>query len=101
VPFRVPIFDRDHRAVALLNGVARLNGAAVKPVGEQVPLATVRLDYFDGKGGTNLTILGTNCVYNLKQQTAASPDRLRLMTGDGRSYCAGATWGTGCSMKCG
>ena len=26
VPFRVPIFDRDHRVVALLNGVALVNG---------------------------------------------------------------------------
>jgi lipopolysaccharide export system protein LptA len=92
VPFRVPIFDRDHRAVALLNGVALVNGTAVKPVGNQVPLATVRLDYFDGQGGTNLTILGTNCVYDLKQQTAASPDRLRLLTGDGRLTLEGRNW---------
>ena len=61
-----------------------------------MPLATVRLDYFDDKGGanrgTNLTILGTNCVYDLKQQTAASPDRLRLLTGDGRLTLEGRNW---------
>ncbi len=84
--FRVPIFDRDQRIVALLNG------AAVKPTADRVPLTTVRLDYFDSKGATNLTMLGTNCVYDLKQQTAASPDRLRLLTGDGRLSLDGRNW---------
>jgi lipopolysaccharide export system protein LptA len=84
--FRVPIFDRDQRIVALLNGIA------VRPTADVVPLATVRLDYFDRKGDTNLTMLGTNCVYDLKQQTAASPDRLRLLTGDGRLSLDGRNW---------
>ncbi|MHB1307049.1 MAG: LptA/OstA family protein [Limisphaerales bacterium] len=82
-PFQVPIYDRQNRRVALLTG------QGVKAMGNQIPMETVRLDYFDELGGTNLTILGTNCLYDLKAQQAYSPGGLRILTGDGRLEIVG------------
>jgi len=90
-PFTVPVYDRDQpsRVVALLSGVlARFQ------LSNQQPLQTVRVDYFDAQGHTNLTLLGTNCTYDARQRVATSPDMLRVLTGDGRLELEGVgfTW---------
>lgn len=90
-PFTVPVYDRDepNRMVALLSGSV----AEFKLTGRQ-PLETVRVEYFDDKGQTNLVFFGTNCVYDARRRTAESPSTLRVMSGDGRLDLEGVgfTW---------
>ena len=58
------------------------------------PLETVRVEYYDGKGGTNLVFAGTNCVYDARRRIAESPGTLRVMSGDGQLDLEGQgfTW---------
>jgi len=87
----VPVYDRDNpnRIVALLSGSL----AEFQLSGRQ-PLATVRVEYYDEKGQTNLVFMGTNCVYDARRRTAESPEALQVMTGDGRLELEGEgfTW---------
>ena len=87
--FRVPLI-REQQLVGQLAGTAATN--ALQANSQAMPFRAVRLDYFDGKGGTNLTALGTNCVFDLASQTATSPDRLRLVAGEGRLTLEGRGW---------
>ncbi|HOY58159.1 MAG TPA: LptA/OstA family protein, partial [Verrucomicrobiota bacterium] len=90
-PFTVPVYDRDdpNRMVALLSG-----SIAEFDLSGRQPLETVRVEYYDGKGGTNLVFVGTNCVYDARRRTAESPGTLRVMSGDGRLDLEGQgfTW---------
>lgn len=81
--FKVLVRDRQQKPVVLLTGRGFRFGSG------QIPLDTVRLDYLDSQGGTNITILSTNCVYDTARQIASSPDRLRIVSGDGRFETAG------------
>lgn len=86
--FQVLIPDKQGRRVAMLSG------QGVQGIGVRVPLNTARLDYFGDHGVTNLSIIGTNCIYDSSQQTVTSPGPLRIVTGDDRLAVAGRgfTW---------
>ncbi len=86
--FEVLILDKQSRRLALLSG----QGA--QGIGNRVPLNTARLDYFGEHSVTNLSVLGTNCVYDAGAQTVTSPETLRIMTSDDRLKIEGRgfTW---------
>jgi lipopolysaccharide export system protein LptA len=78
--FTVPVYERgSNRIKALLRGQGRFELRTA-----QQRLEQVQVDYYDERNRTNLTILGTNCVYDFRNSTAVSPDPLRVLTGDGR-----------------
>lgn len=78
--FTVPVYDRVDKSRL----VARLSGEGDIKLSSQQVLETVRFEYFDAQGRTNLLIRGTNCVYDTRNRTASSPDPIQLRTGDGR-----------------
>ncbi len=86
--FEVLILDEQSRRVALLSG----QGA--QGVGNRVPLNVARLDYFGERGLTNLSVIGTNCVYDAGEQTVTSPDPLKIVTADEQLQIEGQgfTW---------
>lgn len=90
-----PIYDRNdpNRRIAQLSGLPAAPSGKLQ-LSERQLLSIVRVEYYDEKGQTNLLILGTNCVYDLRQRVAQSADVLRVLTGDGRLELEGVgfTW---------
>ncbi len=90
-----PIYDRNdpNRRIAQLSGLPAAPSGKLQ-LSERQLLSIVRVEYYDEKGQTNLLILGTNCVYDLRARVAQSADVLRVLTGDGRLELEGVgfTW---------
>lgn len=85
--FGAPIYDpvEKNRIVGRLRGVvARIELNAQRYRQQLQPLESVRLEYYDLHGGTNLVLIGTNCVYDPARNMAWSAGPLTVFTGDGR-----------------